>query len=181
MRILILLLFVLLSLGCVSSPDREDTPLPVLEPEGYYLRAFISYEKTRRLSEELEKENSETVREFLQSEIERYRKEFTRYLMQAKKLLPNDARVHMLEGAFLLDNKKFKEAIECFKAVLSRHQRSASVYFNLALAYDALGDYQTAYEYCKTALEIDPSFQKAAYLIIELEGKRQSDEEKKTP
>ena len=155
--------------------------MPVLEPEGYYLRAFISYEKIRRLSEELEKEKSETVRDFLRTEIERYRKEFVRYLGRAKKVLPNDARVHMLEGAFLLDNKEYKKAIESFRAVLAIEERSASAYFNLALAYDALGDYQTAYDCCQTALQIDPSFKKAAYFIVELEGKRQESEEKKAP
>lgn len=168
-------LMYLLVIGCASTESEEEL-LPVLEPEGYYQRAFVSYDKIRRLSEKLEKEKSETVRRFLKTELERYKKEFIAYLNRAKRLLPQDVRVSMLEGAYLIGERRYREAIGCFEAVLAVEERSAGAYFNLALCYDALGDVEMAYRNCQRALELDPRFRKAAKFIVELEMKRRSGE-----
>jgi|GEM_PF-3574521 len=162
--------------GCASSEEADSDEGfydASLKPEEHRHRAQIALEKLLAKEQELEKAESKSMREYLGWEINRYKKEFEYYFKQAEKGIPDDPQLVMLDGAYLMWQKKYEAAIERFNRLINRKINDASVYLNLALCYDALGDIDKAYENCAKALEIDPRFSRAARYIVELEQKKQ--------
>ncbi|MCX7703637.1 MAG: hypothetical protein N2234_06010 [Planctomycetota bacterium] len=174
------LLFLASFLGCASNEmTTEETVyggLVPLKPEEHRHRAEIALNKLLSIEQDLEKADSETMREYIIWERNRYEKEFKYHLKEAKKHIPNDAQVNMLEGAYLLFQKEYKNALKLFEKVLEKEPKSAGAHFNSALCYDPLGDIEQAYSHCAKALQLDPKFSKAAYLIVELERKKREKE-----
>ncbi|MBR5090918.1 MAG: tetratricopeptide repeat protein, partial [Ruminiclostridium sp.] len=66
-------------------------------------------------------------------------------------------RVWYLYGMILYDSGKFSEALEAYNNADTLEPDDPSILFALANTYDALEDYQTAYNYCKLALAHFPN------------------------
>ena len=56
----------------------------------------------------------------------------------------------------LLQDEKYKEAVELLKKVIMASQRNTAPYVNIALAYIKLGEMESAEEHLKQALVINP-------------------------
>ena len=75
------------------------------------------------------------------------------------------------KGYDLIDEKKFKEAIELFKLNTLIFPRSANAFDSLGEAYEEAGDNRSAIVNYKKSLELDPENEHAAYVLKRLKGK----------
>lgn len=65
------------------------------------------------------------------------------------------------KGVAFLQLKQYARALECLQEAEEVYGEDADVYANMSLAYEGLGDWDKALEYCKRALEMEPERQGA--------------------
>jgi tetratricopeptide (TPR) repeat protein len=88
-----------------------------------------------------------------------YRKAEALYL-QVLRENPRNVKVYNRLGVIYLEQKKYNDAVESFKLVLSDDSKVASRNFNLALAYIGQGNYGEAKPYLEEAVKLSPENEK---------------------
>ena len=78
---------------------------------------------------------------------------------------PQVAARHMADGARLHNEKKYKEAIESYRKAIQAAPKQKNAYYNMGLALYAQGDFPAAASACNGALNIDPAFSDARYML----------------
>ena len=68
----------------------------------------------------------------------------------------------------LFKEKKYKEAIDAFSAVLETEPDNADVYNNMGVAYSCTGDFEHAENYYVKAIELDPQMAQAYINLSDL-------------
>jgi tetratricopeptide (TPR) repeat protein len=71
-------------------------------------------------------------------------------------------------GLLALNDKRYTEAAGFFKGALGIRRDSSDTYYQLAKAYQALGDVDSAITQLETGLQFDPGFAEAHYYLGEL-------------
>jgi ribosomal protein S12 methylthiotransferase accessory factor len=102
-------------------------------------------------------------------ELERY-DEAIETLRQAERYDAERTDIFNLLGFCYFKKKKHREAIDCFRKVLSLDPTSAIDYANIASNYRDLGDKEKAIRYYRCALELDSSIEFARENLRKLES-----------
>ena len=76
-----------------------------------------------------------------------------------------------VQGTEYFQNKDYASAIKSYTEAISLHQGEceisiSSLYFNIAMCYSLIPDFQNAIINCKTALKYDPKYEKAYFRLI---------------
>ncbi len=82
-----------------------------------------------------------------------------------KKQIDPSAKEHFLNGNNLFDESKFNEAIEEFTKAISIDKEYASAYFNRALNYILIKDYNNAKKDINAVMELEPNSPDAPLLM----------------
>lgn len=82
-----------------------------------------------------------------------------------KKQIDPSAKEHFLNGNNLFDESKFNEAIEEFTKAISIDKEYASAYFNRALNYILIKDYDSAKKDINAVMELEPNSPDAPLLM----------------
>jgi Tfp pilus assembly protein PilF len=92
-------------------------------------------------------------------------------LKNASKLKPEDTNIYKNLGAVYLQQKKFKEAKETYRLVLSLSPKDAQAHFYLGSIYNELKENELAKQELRRALELAPDYDEAlnflGYLYVE--------------
>jgi tetratricopeptide (TPR) repeat protein len=86
-------------------------------------------------------------------------------LIDSIRVCKGNAESHYKLGCYLQERKKYKPAIEEFKAALEIDPNHVKAYNGLGVSYDAMGDYDRAVDSYKAALRID---EKLDYVVNNL-------------
>jgi tetratricopeptide (TPR) repeat protein len=79
-------------------------------------------------------------------------------------LHPNDIETILLKGAILTNLEKFDEAIHCLEAAIDENKDELDeLYYSIGLAYQSGGNYDSAIENYKKAIEINLEHEDATY------------------
>ena len=82
---------------------------------------------------------------------------------------PLDAELHRQLGELLLAANRPADALDEFQVVLARGAYDkANAYFQIARAYDALGDSEATRENLLMALDVAPGFRDAQRLLLDV-------------
>jgi tetratricopeptide (TPR) repeat protein len=84
--------------------------------------------------------------------------EFDKEIEKLKKhleLYPEDEESHLILGKFYFLNKRYAEAVETYRKLLSFSDGNVSAYYNLAVACEAKKDYKEAKKNYRKVLEFD--------------------------
>lgn len=106
-----------------------------------------------------------------QNKIEQATSEYEIALKNASKEQPKNEDIYKSLGAIYLQQKKFKEALEAFKFILSLSPDNAQAHFYLGSIYNELNNNVLAEAEAKRALELKPDYDEAlnflGYLYLE--------------
>jgi len=78
-------------------------------------------------------------------------------------------------GLLMLEQKRYTEAAGFFKGALLIRRDASDTYYQLAHAYQALGDVDAAIKQLETGLQFDPGFAEAHYYLGELYKQKKDD------
>ena len=73
------------------------------------------------------------------------------YFDRAMRFAPDDGKVRMIYGVYLMRKDKTKDAIEEFKVAADLGEDSGNLHYNAGLAYFEVGDYAQSVEHAKKA------------------------------
>ncbi len=76
-------------------------------------------------------------------------------LQKHLEVYPEDEESYLILGKFYFLNKKYDEAIETYRKLLSFSNNNVSAYYNLAVAGEAMKDYEEAKKNYRKVLELD--------------------------
>lgn len=143
------------------TPEAVAGPLAVL---GTLKPARLVVEAEQRLDEDayLTRAWAGAIRAAMPSYSEEHTAARLEY-WQALAALADTAKAHHKYGYQLLINSRYREAIVEFEKTLALDDRYDNAYFNIAAAYEFMGDYAKALDYYQRELAIDSEDQETIY------------------
>lgn len=78
-----------------------------------------------------------------------------------------DVQIHFLRGGNLLAKGEEEEAIQAFRESLRLNPKQFPAHFQLARAYENIGNYDLSKQHLETAIGLDPSRQKQVQVVLE--------------
>ena len=78
---------------------------------------------------------------------------------------PNYINAYINLGNLERDNNDFKSAISLYKEALKINNKNPIIFYSLALAYQGIGEFDSAIEHAHKTLSLDPTFTQADLLI----------------
>ncbi|OGW05284.1 MAG: hypothetical protein A2889_06230 [Nitrospinae bacterium RIFCSPLOWO2_01_FULL_39_10] len=137
-----------------------------------YNSAEFEYGRALKLNEESVRANYGMGKVYIETGRIEQAKQIFKKLSQTEALFEQENKHIFNEfGIDLRKNGMYDEAIGNYEKAISIDPKDENLYYNLGRAYKETGDYKTAYEKVKKALELKPDFKEAQEYLEFLKNK----------